>query len=191
MATKDDEEEYRAGLRYYMSRLPSECVKELERIGFFDAPASKSHHLASRGGLARHSVNVTRWLVKLSESMGVAWPRPDSPYIVGMLHDVVKCFTYGFDQYGNVFYQRPAPYKGHGTASVIIATVDLGVQLRRAEVAAITYHMGAFNLTGEDLKEYDDALDLYPKEIIATHTADMLASRFDEVFASNEKENKQ
>ena len=42
------------------------------------------------------------------------------------------------------------------------------------------HHMGAFNLQGYDLKDYDLALGIYPKEINATHTADMLASRFDE-----------
>ena len=34
----------------------------LERIGYFDAPASKGRHLARIGGLMEHSVNVTRRL---------------------------------------------------------------------------------------------------------------------------------
>ena len=37
--------------------------------------------------------------------------------------------------------------------------------------------MGAFNLTGDDLKAYDHALDIDPWAILVTHTADMMAAR--------------
>ena len=66
----------------------------LERIGYFDAPASKGHHLATKGGLVRHSVTVTRRLVALTDALGVYWPRKESPYLVGMRHDLVKCKCY-------------------------------------------------------------------------------------------------
>lgn len=160
-------------------------VKRLDEIGFFTAPASKDHHLAEPGGLMRHSANVTQWLEKLTHTVGVEWPRRESPYIVGMLHDLVKCKCYEVDKAlsgsGFTAYRRVIPvYPGHGVASALIAMSDLGLSLDPIEVAAISHHMGAFGLDERQLKEYDAALDRWPREIIATHTADILAARVDE-----------
>ena len=161
-----------------------EFVETLERLGYFDAPASGHHHLAERGGLVEHSCNVTKWLLRLTESLGVAWPRSESPYIVGMLHDLVKCRCYQFEVAGaeERIVRCPHPYSGHGSASAIIASSELGIQLYPAEASAIVHHMGAFHLEGNELKDYDNAVQLYPKEIIAAHTADMLAARWDEEY---------
>ena len=168
----------------YLNHVPTSKDK-LASIGYFAAPASKSHHLSVAGGLAEHSANVTAWLLKLTESMEIDWPRPESPYIIGMLHDLVKCKCYElapdprtFD--GTHYAYSHSEYPGHGTASVMIAVAELGVVLLPVEAVAIAHHMGAFNLTGDALKDFDAALGKYPREIIATHTADMLASRVDE-----------
>lgn len=158
--------------------------EDLEKIGFFDAPASCSRHLAEHGGLLKHSVNVTRWLLKLSSTMEVKWPRLESPYIVGMLHDIVKCECYGFERGGSEerIVARPHPYGGHGTASAALISSNLGVRLFPAETAAIIHHMGAFNLSGDELRDFDHALEFFPREIIATHTADMMAARVEEEY---------
>ena len=42
------------------------------------------------------------------------------------------------------------------------------------------HHMGAFGLTGRAMDEFDAALDKWPAQIIATHTADWAAARIDE-----------
>lgn len=169
----------------FIGMIPGGGIRDrLENMGYFDAPASGSHHLAERSGLAVHSVNVTRWLLKLTKEMDVKWPRPESPYIVGMLHDLVKAKTYAFQKCGaeEKIIRVPQPYTGHGAASAIIAGAELGVRLFPAEASAIVHHMGAFHLEGYDLKDFDGALSLFPKEIIATHTADMLAARWDEDY---------
>lgn len=170
-------------LEEYLSNIPVDRCK-LKEIGYFDAPASSSHHLAERGGLARHSVNVTKWLLKLTESLGVDWPRKESPYIVGMLHDVVKCMCYAFQNCGaeEKIVRSPHPYSGHGAASVAIIGAELGLQLCPMEASAIMHHMGAFHLEGNALKDYDRALSIYPQAIIATHTADMMAARVEEEY---------
>lgn len=154
----------------------------LYRLGYFKAPASAHHNLAERGGLLKHSVNVTRWLEKLTCSIGVDWPRRESLYIVGMFHDIVNAMCYKFQPAGaeEHIVRVPHPYSGHGAASVAIISSELGMKLYPAEVSSIMHHMGAFNLQGIDLKDYDNALGIYTKEIIATHTADMLAARYDE-----------
>jgi hypothetical protein len=62
----------------------------------------------------------------------------------------------------------------------MIATVELGIHLEPDEAAAIIHHMGAFGLQGRALDEFDAALDKWPAQIIATHTADWAAARIDE-----------
>lgn len=167
--------------------LDSRTVGRLDKIGYFTAPASKGHHLARPGGLLEHSVNVTRWLEKLTEAGVVRWEYEESPYRIGMLHDLVKCKCYAEDlthtvaegETAKIVY-RDSEWPGHGTASALIAMSELGVNLSPVECACIVHHMGAFGLDEKRLREYDAALDVYPREIIATHTADILAARVTE-----------
>ena len=157
----------------------------LFNIGYFRAPASRGHHLAEIGGLVAHSVNVTQRLVDLSVAWHVEWPRVESPYIVGMLHDLVKCRCY-----------RPVPKKdpgevqtfeyvqpefhGHGACSIAIAA-SLGIQLMREEVAAIMFHMGPWGVGKEYTEaEFRAAMEAFPSCIVATHTADWYAAAVDE-----------
>lgn len=169
------------GLEYLLhgAALAPEQEKRLRALGFYEAPASKGHHLAYRGGLVLHSYNVARRLVTLTPALGVAWSRPQSPYLVGLLHDLVKCKCYRLRDGGGYDYVQPE-WPGHGVASVMIATVELGIHLEPDEAAAITWHMGAFGLQGRDLEEFDAALETWPTHIIATHTADWAAARIDE-----------
>ena len=169
------------GLEYLLhgAALESEQERRLRAIGYYEAPASKGHHLAYRGGLVLHSFNVARRLVTLTTALGVVWSRPQSPYLVGMLHDLVKCKCYRLRADGGYDYVQPE-WPGHGVASVMIATVELGIHLEPDETAAIIHHMGAFGLQGRALDEFDAALDRWPNQIIATHTADWAAARIDE-----------
>ena len=160
--------------------LKSAQVRKLYAIDYATAPASKGHHLARMGGLAEHSLNVSYRLVALSKALNVRWSRPQSPWIVGMLHDLVKCKCYRLREDAKGYDYVQPEYPGHGTASVMIATVDLGIRLNPDEAAAITWHMGAFGLQGRELAEFDAVLDVYPAQIIATHTADWAAARLDE-----------
>lgn len=156
-------------------------AKVLSGIGYYDAPASKGHHLAEKGGLIRHSVNVTDCLLKLTDSLNVKWPRKESPYIVGMLHDLVKCRCYrqicgeGHSEKTRFEYVQP-DYPGHGICSVAIAS-ELGIQLMREEIAAITFHMGTFGVGKEySEEEFRAAMKSFAQQIIATHAADWYAS---------------
>lgn len=62
----------------------------------------------------------------------------------------------------------------------MMVTSELQVSLYPEEALAIRWHMGAFGLAGDELKEYDWALKAFPALLIATHTADMLAANVDE-----------
>ena len=169
-----------------MAGLDSDTIAELEFWGYFRAPASKGHHLAVPGGLVQHSINVTTRLVALTKALRLEWPRPESPYLVGMLHDVVKVRSYIVDETATTdasapkYIYAPSVYGGHGAASVMMVTSELQVSLYPEEALAIRWHMGAFGLAGDELKEYDRALKAFPALLIATHTADWYACRVDE-----------
>lgn len=158
-------------------------IMRLRELGFFGQPASKGHHLAGYGGLAQHSVNVTRRLVELTKSLGVKWPREQSPYLVGMLHDLVKCRCYKLmgESAGRPVWDYIQPvYPGHGACSVAIAA-EIGINLMRDEIVAITYHMGMYGVGREYTdKEFDNALRWHGQQVIATCCADWWAARVDE-----------
>jgi len=147
------------------SALTFEALKE---IGYFDAPASKGHHLAVAGGLVEHSIHVTN-ILRVTQSMPEV-----SAYRVGMYHDLVKCLCYKAVGSGMYEYTQP-PYPGHGIASAMIAA-DIGIELDPLERAAIVWHMGAFGLDERQMAEYKAALRKWPVPIIFTHAAEHLAS---------------
>lgn len=157
----------------------------LEQIGYFTQPASKGHHLANRGGLVEHCVNVTRRLVELTKTLGIKWPRKASPYLVGMLHDLVKCRCYrpvsGTEQAAEPKWEYVQPeFPGHGACSVMMAA-GLGIALKREEIAAITFHMGPWHIGSEYSKEeFEAAMKAFTPQIIATHSADWYAAQVDE-----------
>ena len=187
MTIKESSREALTGMYLTNAGLSEEQIQKLRDVGYFEAPAAKKHHLAEPGGLALHSTNVTYWLLKLSETMKVKWPRPESPYLVGMLHDLVKCFCYrpitGAGQDKVEYKKVDTKYAGHGLASCMFAR-DLGIELLPIEFHSIEYHMGVFGLSALELKAYDAVLNYKDStlNLYATHTADMIASHVDEVY---------
>lgn len=148
--------------------LSEQHIDRLQDIGYFSAPASSRHHLAVDGGLAIHSMNVVDVLLEFR-----AFTDPRSCYMVGMLHDLVKCRCYekldGFWEY------KAHAFPGHGSASALIAA-ELGIELEPVERAAIIWHMGSFDIQGNDRDAYSAALKKFPRELVLTHAADHLAS---------------
>lgn len=150
---------------------------------FLVAPASAGHHLAVKGGLAIHSMNVTGRLLRLSRDLKIAWSSPRSPYIIGMCHDLCKIHAYDFKTDKEIMKLRPV-FPGHGTLSAMLAPEFLGHPISYVEQVCIVYHMGAWRAGEEyDIRHLDAAISEFPLEVIATHTADMLASQFDEIGA--------
>ena len=177
---KFDIEETEKLAREYFDKacIHTEAVNQLDRLGFFRAPASKGHHLACPGGLMKHSINVVDNLIRITK--GYSGIPEAGVYKIGMLHDVVKCFCYRDTGLANnkglpaYEYVQP-PYPGHGVASAMICS-DLVIHLHEAERAAIVWHMGAFGLSEKELKEYRASIKRYPEIILLTHAADHIAS---------------
>ena len=139
-------------------------ISNLEKLGFFKAPASTVFHLSTEGGLVEHSLNVCEMAMMLRESMIARDPSLsdklplESVVVVGLLHDVCKAEIYkqGFrnkknDQTG--VWEKVPTYEvdysfcplGHGEKSVI-RLMSWGFKLTLDEILAIRWHMSAWDL---------------------------------------------
>lgn len=157
-------------------------------VSFLTAPASSGRHLAVRGGLAIHSMNVTDRLLQLSESLKIEWSNSGSPYTIGMCHDLCKMRAYDFKVDGKGITKLRPVFPGHGTLSAMLAPEFLGHPISYVEQVCIVYHMGSWRVGEEyDVSHLDAAISEFPLEVIATHTADMLASQYDERIGNVER----
>lgn len=147
----------------------------LEEIGFFTAPASTKYHGAYLGGLFDHSYQVAVELQKLTDKLGLTWERPESPFIVGMYHDLCKCDLYKFDiKTGKYIISDEIIDPDHGSKSIIVA--QKYIKLTDEEIACIRWHMGAYETDPKMWNYYGRAIEKYPN-VLYTHTADMIASK--------------
>lgn len=156
-------------------------TEHLAKMGFFTAPASTKYHGAYEGGLYEHSRAVAGRLIRLTRNNNLTWQRPESPFIIGMFHDLCKC-----DQYiwvpdkdlgakdGHYEYNTNTLLKGHGDKSIILLSQFL--TLTEEEILCIRYHMGAYER--DDWDGFDKAIHKY-STVLYSHTADMLASKVD------------
>lgn len=166
-----------------LSILPIDWLKSTD---FFRAPASTKWHAAYRGGLFDHSYRVANNLVSMTKKLDLKWGRPESPIIIGMLHDATKIDTYirceevnPISQEVNIWYvwnpKRKECSSIHGLDSV--TKIMRHMELTDEEWMCIRWHMGAYETESWD--EFDSAIREYPN-VLWTHTADMLASKVQE-----------
>ena len=155
----------------------------LLKNGFFSAPASTKYHGACEGGLFYHSLAVMNCLVKLSEENDLKWQRAESPFIVGMFHDLCKIDNYhpvpikkvdGDKVYEEKKweYNSDTLFKGHGDKSLMLLSQH--IILTEEEALCIRYHMGAF-VDKSEWSDYTNAIHRY-ENVLWTHHADMFAS---------------
>lgn len=160
--------------RILKGRVSDESLKWLLKNGYTKAPCSKRHHLAERGGLLRHSVNVTECLLYLTDKLGLKWSREQSPYYIGMFHDLCKIDQYIYNPIKDCYeWNADQPLTGHGDKSIVL-TEEYVVHLTEEERECIRWHMGAFDLE-ENWERYTNAVHKYPN-VLWTHTADMMST---------------
>lgn len=173
---------------------PIVSVNTLEWLiskGFFVKSATIKHHGNHTGGLFEHSMMVAEVLVEMTQKFDIPWERPESPYIVGMFHDVCKMDDYIDENASDIvimgtgsvissnpkWIYNPAPMmKGHGDKSVMMLSQVM--TLTEEEMLCIRYHMGAYNT--DDWDGLDRAIRKY-QSVLFTHTADMYASKVQDV----------
>lgn len=169
-----------------------ELLEYLLKSDFFVTPASAKFHCAYQGGLAEHSVNVYKRLVKILVSQyGDEWEKVfphESVAICGLLHDVCKV-DYYFEEKRNTkvngeWVEKPyysikeiLPY-GHGEKSVYI--INGFMRLTRSEAMAINWHMGGFDdrVRGGSYS-MSAAFEKEPLCVLL-HTADLISTYLDE-----------
>lgn len=167
---------------------PMGIIFDLKEKGFFTAPASTKYHGAFEGGLFEHSRNVTQTLVTFTQNNGLAWQRPESPYIVGMFHDLCKVDLYRHPEICTPIFDKgheihavdvtkwehnpDTLLKGHGDKSVMLLSQYLPLTME--EILCIRYHMGAF-VDQKEWADYTRAIHQY-STVLWTHHADMIAS---------------
>lgn len=155
--------------------IPQKFVDYLLANGFYCAPASTMFHGNYAGGLFDHSFTVMNFLVELSAKNNLKWQRAESPFIVGMFHDLCKIDNYipVMDSDETGFMHNPdISIKGHGDKSIILLAQHM--TLTEEEIMCIRYHMGAF-VDKDEWRYYTNAVHKYPN-VLWTHHADMLAS---------------
>lgn len=168
-------------IKDFMDRMPpiisEDLVEYMINNGFFNAPASRNRHGAFEGGNFWHSRMVAMILREYTDKMSLQWERPESPEIIGWLHDLCKIEDYIKinNENGAYHYEmnEPPTLSGHGERSVVIATMRM--YLTEEEVHCIWWHMGAFD-DKEKWKNYNAAVKKYPN-ILWVHQADMEASQ--------------
>ena len=160
-----------------------EVIDLLYDMGFFTQPASTRFHGDYEGGLFDHSYRVATELLKLTDALHLDWERKCSPVIIGLFHDLCKTDLYEVKSLQQDGDKMCVEYKhsetpslwgpGHGSKSVEIASTF--IQLTPEEVACIRYHMGAYEK--DEWENLDVAIRRF-NNVLWTHTADMVASKF-------------
>jgi len=138
-------------------------LAELDKLGFYAAPASTRFHGSEPGGLLRHVMSVYDEAVAIRNvqiqlSPGVESRLPlDSVAIAALLHDVCKAEVYKevekfrkdkngqwekYKTYGVDYSNFPL---GHGEKSVI-QLLRWGLEMTNDEIMAIRWHMSGFDL---------------------------------------------
>lgn len=181
------QERYIEILTEHLGSLPNfeKLLEWLKENGFFTAPASTKYHGNHPGGLFEHSWSVATVLSDFTARLPIEWQRPESPWIVGFLHDICKCDSYKQNADGGYDYNNDTLYKGHGDKSLMI--LSSLITLTEEEAVCIRFHMGAFT-EKEEWRDYTNAIHKYPNVLFA-HTADMVAAHIMEVerWVLNEK----
>ena len=170
-------------------------LAELERRGFYEAPASTRFHGNYPGGLLEHSLCVYDEAVVIREAQLKLKPEVadglpmGSIAIAALLHDVCKAEVYrqeekrrknaagmweSYNGYGVDYGAFPL---GHGEKSVI-QLLRWGLEMTDGEIVAIRWHMSGFDLafqSPESRANYGAATEKCPL-LAVLRAADGLAS---------------
>jgi len=135
----------------------------LQKLGFYEAPASTIFHLNEPGGLLEHSINVYKMAMAIKPQLIALKPEmegrldDDSIAISALLHDACKSNVYkpeikhrktpdgrweDYTGYGVDYSWFPM---GHGEKSVMMLLL-CGLEIKEDEMLAIRWHMGPWDL---------------------------------------------
>jgi len=140
------EQEMRDILSLYFK--PKEVTRIMDRLKdklFFVYPASTRYHLAIKGGLALHSINVYNTCMELLPILGKGLNKKDVA-IVSLFHDLNKIMERYSEnilksgERGKVPYTKEPLLTGDGATSCYLIRDLLGISLSPATFCAIANH---------------------------------------------------
>jgi len=161
-----------------------------QKTDFYTAPASTKYHLACKGGLAQHSLNVYELLLG-KVSSGLLEIKKETVIITALLHDLCKVNFYVMEKknvregskinaYGSevanwvekeVWTVRDSFPVGHGEKSCFY--IQSFIRLTDEEYAMIRLHMGSDRNGFPD--PFTETANMYPS-VVAIHTSDIEAA---------------
>lgn len=161
-----------------------------QKTDFYFAPASTKYHLACKGGLAQHSLNVYE-LLAAKVASGLLEIRRETVIITALLHDLCKVNFYVMEKknvregskinaYGSevanwvekeVWTVRDSFPVGHGEKSCFY--IQSFIRLTDEEYAMIRLHMGSDRNGFPD--PFTETANMYPS-VVAIHTSDIEAA---------------
>lgn len=158
---------------------------------FVNAPASSQYHGVYRGGLLKHSCNVTRAMKRWVEKHPNGPLTIDDCLVIGMYHDLCKFDNY-IKQADGSYKAAPGAWRHHAARSVeIIEKLHL-VELTRLQRVCILLHMSGWEneedwaaLSEEDMKWLGTKEGIIAKTVV--NWADMDASKQEAVEEATPK----
>ena len=188
MQRNEDKQNFCRLLRSTERQNVDAVIAELERLGFFEAPASRKDHNSMQGGLLKHSLNVYRVALEISRDMSHLLPdfeiSDDSLIVASLLHDICKAPRYLNSSQVDGEYQKNYKHLpvGHGEKSVIML-LRIGFEMTDDEILAIRWHMAPWQLALNNTEMVEDFrhAELSCPLVSIIQAADRLAAKILEV----------
>ena len=188
MKRNEDKQNFCRLLRSTERQNVDAVIAELERLGFFEAPASRKDHNSMQGGLLKHSLNVYRVALEISRDMSHLLPdfeiSDDSLIVASLLHDICKAPRYLNSSQVDGEYQKNYKHLpvGHGEKSVIML-LRIGFEMTDDEILAIRWHMAPWQLALNNTEMVEDYryAELFCPLVSIIQAADRLAAKILEV----------
>ena len=180
---------FKTKIEGYLLATNREGIKSLlaymDENGFYTAPCSTQYHLCKEGGLAEHSLNVYRTMLKFYNAQDFTFPFGNSIEVVALLHDLGKMGHHGkFNYVPNILkdgsISKTKPYETnknllgvpHEVESIVIA--ERFITLTEEEEYAILYHNGLYGDFKYEINGKERPLQML------LHFADLWCSRMEE-----------
>lgn len=161
------------------------CIEWLVGTDFFTAPASTQYHEAFPGGLVHHTLKVYDELLSILMLPKFETVNKDDAILVALVHDWCKIGLYEkfmrnvkneetgkWEQVPSYRHNQKGIPLGHGVTSMFIASKFF--RLSNDQVAAIRWHMNAWNVAPNEMNDLQAANETYPL-VHAIQFADQLA----------------
>ena len=144
-ATETNIEKYCKLVDRFPDLMSDKVLTYLKGANYFTAPSSIRFHGDWIGGNFDHSMKVTEFLLQYTAEEGLHWSREESPYIIGMFHDMCKCDQRKFVMKNGepVIMFVEGVDKRHSERSIELIEKNI-ISMTVEEKLCIYYHMGEY-----------------------------------------------